>query len=57
MTRAKRRLVLTAARKRNLLGRQLESHPCPFLRGLGPGLLVDNQVAARAHKPRQLSLL
>lgn len=57
MTRAKRRLVLIAARRRSLLGRQVESPPCPFLHGLGPGLLVDHQVAARARKPRQLSLL
>jgi DNA helicase II / ATP-dependent DNA helicase PcrA len=57
MTRAKRRLVLVAARRRHLLGRQLEPAPCPFLQGLAPGLLVDNQVAARVRKPKQLSLL
>jgi DNA helicase-2/ATP-dependent DNA helicase PcrA len=57
MTRAKRRLVLIAARKRNLLGRALENRPCPFLDGLPPSLLVDRHQAGRARKPRQLALL
>jgi DNA helicase II / ATP-dependent DNA helicase PcrA len=57
MTRAKRRLVLTAARKRNLIGRTVENRPCPFLDGLPAGLLVEKVVAAAPRKPRQLSLL
>jgi DNA helicase II / ATP-dependent DNA helicase PcrA len=57
MTRAKQRLVLLAARKRNLLGRSLESRACPFLEDLPPGLLVDRHTGARTRRPRQLSLL
>ncbi len=57
MTRAKRRLVLTAARKRNLLGRRLENAACPFLRELGADLLGDHCVAAQVRRARQLSLL
>ncbi|MBN2577254.1 MAG: UvrD-helicase domain-containing protein [Deltaproteobacteria bacterium] len=57
MTRAKRRLVLLAARKRRLLGRALENRPCPFLDDLPTGLLVDRRDATRARRPRQLSLL
>ncbi len=57
MTRAKRRLILVAARRRNLLGRTVENRSCPFLDGVPPGLLVDQHVAARARRPRQLSLL
>ena len=57
MTRAKRRLILVAARRRNLLGRTVENRSCPFLDGVPPGLLVDQHVAARARRPRQLPLL
>lgn len=44
ITRAQRRVVLLAGRKRNLLGRQVENRSCPFLDGLPPGLWTD-QVA------------
>ena len=57
MTRAKQRLVLVAARRRNLLGRAVENRACPFLDDLPPGLLLDQQVAARRRRPRQLSLI
>jgi superfamily I DNA/RNA helicase len=57
MTRAKQRLILLAATKRNVLGRAVENLPCEFLSGLGPGLLVDQRAAARRRRPRQLSLL
>jgi DNA helicase-2/ATP-dependent DNA helicase PcrA len=57
MTRAKRRLVLLAARRRSLLGRTLENRACPFLDHLSAGLLCEQQAGPRARKPRQLSLL
>ena len=57
MTRARQRLVLTAARRRNLLGRAVENRPCPFLAGLPAGLLTDQQTGTRPRRPRQLSLL
>jgi superfamily I DNA/RNA helicase len=57
MTRAKQRLVLVAARRRNLLGRAVENRACPFFDDLPPGLLLDEQVAARRRRPRQLSLI
>ena len=57
MTRAKQRLVLVAARRRNLLGRTVENRACPFLDGLPPGLLCDEHAAARRRRPRQLSLI
>jgi superfamily I DNA/RNA helicase len=57
MTRAKHRLILVAARRRNILGRTVENRSCPFLDGVPPGLLVDQHVAARPRRPRQLSLL
>jgi DNA helicase-2/ATP-dependent DNA helicase PcrA len=57
MTRAKRRLVLVSASKRNLLGRAVENRPSEFLNDLAPGLLVDKRAAARPRRPRQLSLL
>ena len=57
MTRAKQRLVLVAARRRNLLGRAVENRACPFLDELPPGLLLDEQVAERRRRPRQLSLI
>jgi DNA helicase-2/ATP-dependent DNA helicase PcrA len=57
MTRAKQRLVLVAARKRNLLGRAVENRACPFLDDLPSGLLLDQLAAPRRRKPRQLSLI
>jgi superfamily I DNA/RNA helicase len=57
MTRARRRLVLTAARQRTLFGRTVESAPCPFLAHLPPELLEDVVAARRRPKARQLSLL
>jgi DNA helicase-2/ATP-dependent DNA helicase PcrA len=57
MTRAKRRLIFVAARRRNLLGRVVENRSCPFLDDVPRGLLVDQHVAARPRRPRQLSLL
>ena len=57
MTRARQRLVLVAARQRNLLGRAVENRACPFLDDLPPGLLLDEQVATRRRRPRQLSLI
>lgn len=57
MTRAKRRLVLTTARRRVLLGRAMENGPCPFLEGLPPGLLSELRVKGRRRRPKQLSLL
>jgi superfamily I DNA/RNA helicase len=47
MTRARRRLVLTAARQRTLFGRTVESAPCPFLAHLPPELLREVVVARR----------
>lgn len=57
MTRAKKRLVLLAARKRSLLGRSVENRPCPFIEKIPTGLFVDQHVAAKPRRPRQLSLL
>jgi superfamily I DNA/RNA helicase len=57
ITRAKQRLVLTAVRRRSLLGRTVEPRPCPFLDDLPRELLADRQQAARTRRPRQLSLL
>ena len=56
MTRARERLVLTAARRRTLYGRTVETRPCPFLAHLPKELIVDLASAARRRRGRQLSL-
>jgi DNA helicase II / ATP-dependent DNA helicase PcrA len=56
MTRARQRLVLTAARRRTLHGRTLETRPCPFLAHLPPELLIDLTTADRRKRARQLTL-
>jgi superfamily I DNA/RNA helicase len=56
MTRARRRLVLTAARQRTLFGRTVDSAPCPFLAHVPPELLREVVVARRRLRARQLSL-
>lgn len=56
MTRARRRLLLTAARRRNLFGRTWEPEPCPFLHDLAPGFVTDVIAARRRPRARQLSL-
>jgi DNA helicase II / ATP-dependent DNA helicase PcrA len=57
MTRARQRLVLLAAHRRSLLGRAVESRPCPFLDDLPPGLVMNERTSAKPRRPRQLSLL
>jgi DNA helicase II / ATP-dependent DNA helicase PcrA len=57
MTRARQRLILTAAARRNLAGRTVENRACPYLEGLPEGLLVETQSAPRRRKAKQLSLL
>ena len=57
MTRARERLVLTAARRRTLFGRTLETRPCPFLAPVPRDLLIDVATTRRRPRARQLSLL
>jgi uncharacterized protein (TIGR00375 family) len=57
MTRAQRRLILTAAHRRTLAGRTVENRPCPFLDDLPADLLATSRSAPRRRKARQLSLL
>jgi len=57
MTRARRRLVLLAARQRTFLGRRTENRVCPFLDDLPAGLLSEQHTVTGARRPRQLSLL
>jgi DNA helicase-2/ATP-dependent DNA helicase PcrA len=57
MTRARQRLVLTAARRRTLYGRTIETRPCPFLTHLPRHLLVDLALTPRRPRARQLALL
>jgi superfamily I DNA/RNA helicase len=56
MTRARRRLVLTAARQRTLFGRTTDRAPCPFLAPVPPDLLTDVVAAPRRPRARQLTL-
>ena len=56
MTRARQRLVLTAARRRTLFGRTIETRPCPFLSHLPPSLLVEVTTPTRRKRARQLTL-
>jgi superfamily I DNA/RNA helicase len=57
MTRARQRLILTAAAQRNLAGRTVENRACPYLEGLPAGLLGETRSAPRLRKAKQLSLL
>ena len=56
MTRARQRLVLTAARRRTIHGRTMETRPCPFLSHLPPTLLVELATPTRRKRARQLTL-
>jgi DNA helicase II / ATP-dependent DNA helicase PcrA len=55
MTRARKRLVLTAARRRTLYGRTIETRPCPFLTHLPRELLREIASAGRRRRARQLT--
>jgi DNA helicase II / ATP-dependent DNA helicase PcrA len=57
MTRARQRLVLTAARRRVLFGVTREPSPCPFLAAVPPELLREARTGPRRPRPRQMSLL
>jgi DNA helicase-2/ATP-dependent DNA helicase PcrA len=57
MTRARQRLILTAAAQRHLNGRAVENRACPYLDGLPAGLFNETRSAPRRRKARQLSLL
>jgi superfamily I DNA/RNA helicase len=57
MTRAKGRLVLTAAKRRTLLGRTNENGPCPFLESLPSAWLQEMRANPRRKRNKQLSLL
>jgi len=58
MTRARRRLVLTEARKRTVRGSTVERAPCRFLEGLPAEWVAAPRILeARPRAPRQLSLL
>jgi uncharacterized protein (TIGR00375 family) len=58
MTRARRRLVLTEARRRLVQGQVVEHGPCPFLEGL-PSFLVSTsrRPAVRRRAAQQIPLL
>ncbi len=56
MTRARRRLVLTSARRRTLYGRAAENAESPFLEGLPAELVAPSEVIRRPRVARQLSL-
>jgi superfamily I DNA/RNA helicase len=53
MTRARRRLVLTEARRRTVHGGLWEPGPCPFLEGLPPGLISSSRMPAARRRPAQ----
>lgn len=56
MTRAKEQLLLMAARRRALFGRTMENGPCPFLKDLPPGVIMDIRTKRAKPRGRQLSL-
>jgi superfamily I DNA/RNA helicase len=56
MTRARIRLVLTAARRRAIFGRTVENRATPFLDDLPAGTIAERRAARRPRGPRQLGL-
>jgi uncharacterized protein (TIGR00375 family) len=57
ITRARTRLVLSAARTRRLMGRTVEAEPSRFLDAVAPALLQKKIAGNRRPRARQLSLL
>jgi DNA helicase-2/ATP-dependent DNA helicase PcrA len=56
MTRAKKRLVLTSARRRSLFGQTMENAPCPFLEGLPKDALAEAAPRSPRKRKSQLTL-